>query len=497
MPGRSARGRMGTALVVVLLVALSLGVAQPALAAGVVGAGTPESCTEGALLAALDGGGVVTFSCGTAPATINLSTRLQITGIVTIDGDDLVTLSGGGTTGLFDIAPGATLELREITLTRGADRQGEGGAVRNAGTLRLLRATLTGNNAYRGGGIFNAGGSVDIRESSLEGNGAGFGGGGGAFNDGGTLTIERGTLAGNMSARHGGGVFTRAGALSIVNSTFSGNGAAMRGGGLYHAGPAEIAWSTFAGNTASFDDGGNIYSLGPLTWGNSIFAAGSPRNCGGLGAYTSHGYSISSDTSCPTEGVGDRGNLDPRLGPLLGNGGPTRTHALFGGSPARDNGDPATCPPTDQRGVPRPIDGNGDGLAVCDAGALEAPPNIGPSVPGAPALSSDSTTPNRGVFTLLWSPATDPQGDPLTYTLLHKEAGQAEYSLVATGISSNAWSFTESVPEAEGVWTYIVRAGDGASESGLSAPSEAVTVTLDPLGTTIGIPGRRPRPPQE
>jgi hypothetical protein len=57
---------------------------------------------------------------------------------------------------------------------------------------------------------------------------------------------------------------------------------------------------------------------------------------------------------------------DPRLAALAGNGGPTATMALLPGSPALEAADSAVCPPTDQRGAPRPI-GRG-----CDIGAHEA-----------------------------------------------------------------------------------------------------------------------------
>src|SRR5919197_317241 len=62
---------------------------------------------------------------------------------------------------------------------------------------------------------------------------------------------------------------------------------------------------------------------------------------------------------------------DPLLLPVANNGGPTDTMALAGASPAIDAGDPAACPPLDQRGVAR--------LGVCDIGAFEYyPPPKGP-----------------------------------------------------------------------------------------------------------------------
>ncbi|MGZ5331674.1 MAG: choice-of-anchor Q domain-containing protein, partial [Solirubrobacterales bacterium] len=52
--------------------------------------------------------------------------------------------------------------------------------------------------------------------------------------------------------------------------------------------------------------------------------------------------------------------VDPKLGPLASNGGPTQTHALLKGSPAINTGQ--GCPGFDQRGGPR---------KACDIGAYE------------------------------------------------------------------------------------------------------------------------------
>ena len=61
--------------------------------------------------------------------------------------------------------------------------------------------------------------------------------------------------------------------------------------------------------------------------------------------------------------------LDPLLGPLQDNGGPTFTHALLPGSPAIDHIPAENCEvTTDQRGVARPQG------AACDIGAYELEP---------------------------------------------------------------------------------------------------------------------------
>lgn len=68
----------------------------------VVGSGTPKSCSADAFIDAVAQGGTIVFDCGPDPITITLSTSAKVFNDadpdVVIDGGNLVSLSGGGTT---------------------------------------------------------------------------------------------------------------------------------------------------------------------------------------------------------------------------------------------------------------------------------------------------------------------------------------------------------------------------------------------------------------
>ena len=98
---------------------------------------------------------------------------------------------------------------------------------------------------------------------------------------------------------------------------------------------------------------------------NSIAANSSGRDCK-LPQATTVINSIIEDGSCNTSAL----SVDPKLGPLADNGGPTKTHALYIGSPAIDAGDDTICANSpinnlDQRGEARPVG------VHCDIGAYE------------------------------------------------------------------------------------------------------------------------------
>ncbi|MGD5361259.1 choice-of-anchor Q domain-containing protein, partial [Xanthomonas citri pv. citri] len=97
-------------------------------------------------------------------------------------------------------------------------------------------------------------------------------------------------------------------------------------------------------------------------------------------------YNVDSLHQCiPTPAAGDRKDLDPQLGPLQDNGGPTTTMAPLAGSPLIDGG-PATC--TDTGGAPLTADQRGaDRGTPCDNGASEA---IAPTATAAPAIAGNA-----------------------------------------------------------------------------------------------------------
>jgi predicted outer membrane repeat protein len=242
--------------------------------------------------------------------------------------------------------------------------------------MTITNNTFSGNSGYYGGAIYNPG-YMSIENCIFSGNESNNSGGG--IYNANTMTIVGSTISGNDAGGGGGGI-NNDNNLTITNTTISDNNAGA-GGALANSGILAITSTTISGNSAYPIYGGGIYNHddGTVMLVNTIVANNpSGGDCASdTGILTDGGHNISSDNTCYFDPVnGSMPNTDPLLGPLQDNGGPTWTHALQDGSPAIDAGDNTQCPATDQRGVPRPIDGDGDGLAVCDIGAFEAPEYI-------------------------------------------------------------------------------------------------------------------------
>jgi CSLREA domain-containing protein len=256
----------------------------------------------------------INFQPSLSPATITLGSQLTITdsaGLVIDGGSAKITVSGNNAVRVFEVG---TPTVSGVKLT-------------------LNNLTVANGRAILGGGILN--------ESSN------------------TLTVRNSTLSGNSARAAGGGIHNNSpGTLTVRNSTLWGNSA-----------------------TEDFGTGGSISSNGGSATLKNTIVANSPSGGNCSGTVTNGGYNLDSDGSCgfgttnhSLSGTTDN-PLNPQLGSLANNGGPTLTHALLAGSPAIDKGNSFGAT-TDQRGVARPQG------AAPDIGSFEAEDTIKPTVIG-------------------------------------------------------------------------------------------------------------------
>lgn len=310
---------------------------------------------------------------------------LDITGPLSIIGAGVgqTMINGNGLDRVFDIHVDASnVLLANLTITGGrpaagnGDRTG-GGGVRNQGGLRLNAVELLGNSAQdfgpdKGGGIYNQG-TCTVDQSTVSGNTARLGGG--IYNDaGGTLTVQASTIDQN-SGNDGGGLYSR-GIADLTNVTISGNRAISGfGGGVWNQGRVRLLQATITDNVAAA--GAGINNDGGVTVLNTIVAKNRGGECGGR-ALISSGGNLVGEAGCLETNrlVPDLVGIDPQLGILADNGGPTRTHAISYASPAVNQGMDRSSLGivTDQRGMGRPMGGR------YDIGAFEATVPVTPFI---------------------------------------------------------------------------------------------------------------------
>jgi hypothetical protein len=310
------------------------------------------------------------------------------------------------TNGVFVFAGGDSQEvtISGLTITGGdSTTRGGGLQVANFAQLSVSKTTVAGNRAaVSGGGIQSDSGSLTIDQSSIGDNLANTpdsfinasGGGIAAVNS--DVVITSSTISGNVSfgeISEGGGVHVDDSSFALTNSTVSGNFAGSpfsnttAGGGLFlNSQSVSIVNSTITENTAEFGGGvaNNSSSFGaPATVLNNSIIAGNTAAVSGpdlLSSFSSTydaSFNLIGDNSAsglPSNAIGipdALGNLigttdaviEPRLGALGDNGGPTLTHDLLPESPANNIGNSTIA--FDQRGIARVI-GNGS-----DIGAVE------------------------------------------------------------------------------------------------------------------------------
>ena len=315
----------------------------------------------------------------TLTITTNQNGRiLHHTGLGTINVNDLTLSKGryysaGGTARGGCISSALTVVLSNSTVTGcvavAYSGSALGGAIYAVHLVKLFSSQVTGSAAYtygassaNGGGIYSY--ELQSSNSTVSGNscsaapgGIAAGGGAGLV---GQLSLLDSTVDSNQ-AQIGGGISFSGTASSLVfifDSTISGNTATVRGGGVtigtfIASHPLYLRESTVAFNAAPNSAG--IDSAHSVFAQSSIFARNANTSAGGFADLYIQGSGntltgnsnliVSSNLALP-----DTLTSDPRLVPLGNHGGTTRTHALFSGSPAIDQGNNMLGHSTDQRG---------------------------------------------------------------------------------------------------------------------------------------------------
>ncbi len=221
-------------------------------------------------------------------------------------------------------------------------------------------STVSGNMGGTGAGVANVGGRASITASTISENLArGFGGG--VYNSESGLVLENSTISKNTSGSDGGAIYNAPGTkLRLSHSTISRNQAKMYGG--------------------IFGACGGCYNI----FSNTIIAGNSAQSFPDFKGWLNFSeHNLYGDiTGAVHFSETDLFNVDPMLGTLTDNGGPTRTMALRPGSPAIDAGDNTGAPQWDQRGegFPRIVNG------TIDIGAFELQATRAPTAPDLLAL---------------------------------------------------------------------------------------------------------------
>jgi len=484
-------------------------------------------------------GSTITFDMtpGHVTSPINLTSgELMIDKSMTIQGPgaNLLTISGNNSSRVFNVtaSPGV-VNFSGLTISNGQVPGGSsGGGILNNSTaaVNITNSTLSNNSAGFGGGILNfSTGVVNISNSTLNNNTASPSGGG-IFNNGtGTVNVTNSTISGN-TASAGGGIFNvQSGPINVTNSTITGNsatGPSGAGGGIHNnsASPViNLSNSIVALNTAGI--GPDL--VGPMTsQGNNLIG----KNDGSTGFTNGSNGDIVGTTAAP---------INPLLGPLANNGGPTQTHALLAGSPALDAGNNAavTNPPfsgvapfTDQRGAgfARIVDGpDANTTETVDIGAFEAQVsleditdkainedtqlqftfNVGgaASITGVTATSSNTAlVPNNvanialtgagSTRTLTINPLADQFGTSTITITVNGANGQSMTDTFLLTVNSVNDAPVNHVPGPQNIplnalFVFSVGTGNAIFISDVDAGSDPVQVTLKATDGTITLNG--------
>ena len=319
----------------------------------------------------------------------------------TIDAGELpdgITVDANFQSRVFDtfsptVLDGLTITHGESTASQLFDDTGAGGGIAAESDLTIENCTIIGNKEL-------APDPTDLNDLDT------VGGGGISITGSANLTVINSTIASNSAVGEGGGIFQSRdddGTVTVVNSTIFGNTTNGSGGGMCVE-LANLTNCTVVNNQAQF--GGGIISVDFAPFLQNTIVAGNSASSSGPDVFYHGGalqatYSLIGNTSGTLSINGSNNITNPNylgLSSSLGdNGGPTPTIALL---PAIGNLPPSPAigagnvfladvaygtPTTDQRGLPRVVNGS------VDIGAFQTQPDTTPPTSQVSGLAAAQT----------------------------------------------------------------------------------------------------------
>jgi uncharacterized repeat protein (TIGR01451 family) len=361
------------------------------------------------------------------PSTGDLDINERVALTLTGAGAGSTTIDAGKVDRAFAVHFGASLSISGLTIQNGSSlfstppsshstEPGDGGAIWNAGSLTVTESELVSNSTNARGGAIYTTGDLTVTDSTFAANSADTIGGALVDEGSGLVKLVNDTIADNSSAE-------AAVAYATPGSMDAGAG-------------SELLNVTIAGNS-----GVGIYQASlAVKIENTIVADNTGKQCEGGASSADAGGNIDSDGTCFVNGVdGDMAGIDPRLGGLADNGGPTATEPLLAGSPAIGRAIASGCPATDQRGVARLS-------SLCDSGAYQtidadlALQGSGPTNARAGQQITDTfTISNSGPYAATEVTFTDsiPVGAGFTIEAIKGSQGDCPATEIFTGAGGN------------------------------------------------------------
>jgi len=427
------------------------------------------------------------------------------------NGEGYVTSSlyGGGA-----IYSGGTITIVNNTFT-GNTTNGDGGGIYTSGTATVTNGVFTANEAACAGGIFNNGVLTVNNSTFANSTGAFYGGGiwnasfdgGGSISQLATLSVTNCVFTNNAVdgwCSAGSGIFgDGSGAITVSNSTFANNSTngLYNGGGITGGSPLTITNCTIVDNSGGGINNNNMTINNTIVAGNTGYDVSGQIT--GYNNLIGNGTGITNLSSLNTSNlVGTTANpINPLLGLLQNNGGPTDTIALLQGSLAINAGSNILA--VDANGYPLLYDQRGVGYPrttnnTVDIGAYEhmqtTPMMATVSVTAIPGLVYNGTSQETVSYTATGINGVILPSSDFTDTTVHTNAGTytdqwtftdpnyiSQYGPVTDAIAPAPFTVTVTAPTIPygNTPTFIVT---GSLPTGVTE----TTTILNPLYSTSG-----------